>query len=183
MIKKLFNWLFNRKKKVLVCMHRDDTWRWSSYLGERTEAFVQNAVDQFILRYKTKILKIKFAIDAQECKENNMGQMTYGLIFGIPNYTEVENLDSEIIWDEYEKIDDSIGVNYDSNFLGFYVAVGASGKDGVPYLEGFRITDPLAYAEQIKEASDKWWKFAAWCKKKDIILPTPELWLIECEVA
>ena len=35
----LFSWLFGKRepeKPTLVCMRQEQTWRWPSYLGERT---------------------------------------------------------------------------------------------------------------------------------------------------
>jgi hypothetical protein len=68
--------------------------------------------------------------------------------------------------------------------IGFYVAVGASGKAGVPGLEGFALTGAKAkYADAYKAARRRWRRFTKWCATQGIIMPKARLYLTETEVA
>lgn len=67
--------------------------------------------------------------------------------------------------------------------LGFYVAVGASGKPGIPQLEGFALDDvALRYGEAMASARARWNRFAAWCNEQGHELPAAKLYLTETEV-
>jgi hypothetical protein len=74
-----------------------------------------------------------------------------------------------------------------SKIVGFFVAVGASGKRGIPYLEG-PIDLALAKSDQryhdaYMRACAAWEKFAAFCQEHEVTLEAPRLWLVETEVA
>ena len=67
--------------------------------------------------------------------------------------------------------------------LGFYVAVGASGKAGIPALEGCALADVRTeYADSYKAARRRWGRFAKWCRAEGIVLPKARLYLTETEV-
>ncbi len=75
------------------------------------------------------------------------------------------------------------------DLIGFWVAVGASGEDGYPYLDqsfplnlaGF-LTVP-EYKKAYDRAQKAWTKFAAWAEKKGHKFGEPRLWLVQTEVA
>ena len=136
-----------------------------------------------------------------------MGQMTYGLCYGFPDQ-KIKGFDCDTTLEEYRaaKADAIKALAKKLNvstwqaqhqilpdwngegtyFCGFFIAAGGSGKEGLPYLEGFRLADldtDKRYKKAMKTAADAWAKFADWCSQRGIDLPAPQLWLIECEVA
>jgi hypothetical protein len=131
-----------------------------------------------------------------------MGQMTYGLAYGIPDNefdsdvdlleiyesdkkSEIETLAKESnsdYWFTKRQIIPERVYESSSGFIGFFLAVGASGQDGVPYLKEFRLDDVRdKYLTTVVET--RWSAFAAWCSNKGIQLPDPSIWLVETEVA
>lgn len=139
-----------------------------------------------------------------------MGQMTYGIFLGVPDF--IENSDS--VLDEWEglnltKIKESgksyweakaeIVPDFEGDnptlgaFIGFWVAAGASGKDGADSLEGFPLDDLSRYENAIAQARKRWRTFTDWLsmkwknegKKQKEIAPLFEarLYLLETEVA
>ncbi len=127
-----------------------------------------------------------------------MGQMTYGLCYGVRE-PRIAELDA---WLDDYATEAMRGVRGDywekrwrivprwtadgTDFLGFFIAAGASGMDGIPRLEGCHVSAIEAdkrYKKSLKAAANAWAKFDAWCEKRGISLPDPQLWLIECEVA
>ena len=135
-----------------------------------------------------------------------MGQMTYGLCYGIPDQ-KIEGFDLETTLVQYEKAKADVIARIaktsdnwtawhrvvpewegDSEpaFLGFFVAAGASGKNGIPFLNAFQL-DALdgdkRYKKAMKNAGDGWAAFSDWCSLQGICLPEPHLWLIATEVA
>lgn len=130
-----------------------------------------------------------------------MGQMTSAIMLGVDAGEAPETYEDEG-WDElfykYEKaakIKPFSGVgpakpsgdtdNY--NVLGFWVAVGASGKQGCPSLcRSFPLDGFLAVPEYRKahaSAQKRWAKFAAWAKTQGHDFGEPCLWLVMTEVA
>jgi hypothetical protein len=74
-----------------------------------------------------------------------------------------------------------------SEIVGFFVAAGASGMDGLPRLEG-----PIGlasakrmkrYAASYKKAAAAWVSFARFCSAQGVRLGRPSLYLVETEVA
>lgn len=72
--------------------------------------------------------------------------------------------------------------------LGFWVAAGASGKDGLPNLlnlpvplAALRTTEP--YARAYRNARRRWWRFVRWARTQGVELPRPRLWITGTEVA
>lgn len=69
--------------------------------------------------------------------------------------------------------------------VGFWVAVGASGREGVPSLEGAFPIDgvrqrfPKAHARAVR----RWQRFARWLRGRGFITPDAQLWLTTTEVA
>jgi hypothetical protein len=142
-----------------------------------------------------------------------MGQNTYALMFGVEECDEIdwsgEDGDSGIIgeWGKVcaEKIkawekrhprkswSDPYGRNVyvpattyeaDPAIVGFYIAVGASGKAGVPNLEGCAVGNVKGrYPEAYKAARRRWRRFAKWATAKGVALPKARIYLTETEVA
>ncbi len=74
------------------------------------------------------------------------------------------------------------------HLLGFWVAAGASGKNGLPSLnrkavalEDIPTTEP--YARAYRNARRRWRRFARWAKTQGVTLPKPRLYLTPTEVA
>ena len=138
-----------------------------------------------------------------------MGQMTYAVIFGV-RMEAPEHLGDERWWtlsERYERRSGAKGPVPDhphgdgaDSFDGFWCAVGASGRDGVPDLAGFPLDDPGSaskeHAKAIETAKKAWADFAAWCAEPRkggrapyawtqpaIVFPVPRLYLVETEVA
>ena len=113
-----------------------------------------------------------------------MGQMTYGISYGCEANDEFS---SEEILEKYEETgNDPPRFEGENNpaFFGYSIAVGASGRLGVPNLESFQIDSLDAkYHNAMKNAIKQWNVFAKWCKSEGIDLPKPHLWLVEMEVA
>lgn len=71
--------------------------------------------------------------------------------------------------------------------IGFWVAVGASGKGGIPYLgDGFLPMDDIGqnpeFKKSLKKAQDRWNRFDNWASR-EIIFPPADTWLAQTEVA
>lgn len=75
-----------------------------------------------------------------------------------------------------------------ARLLGFWVAVGATGKSGVPRLShtpllisprSFREEYPRGYAH----ARRRWRRFARWAVARGVTLPRARMWLVETDVA
>ena len=139
-----------------------------------------------------------------------MGQMTYGVLFGVKKEAP-KSLGDDSWYALIEHVEEALDLplarpSGDSSFdgIGFWCAVGASGKDGVPDLVGFPLDDfTKAGAEHraaLKKAKADWKKFAKWCSKPQkwtvypgteweqtisipaLQLPEPRLYLVETEV-
>lgn len=68
--------------------------------------------------------------------------------------------------------------------VGFYVAVGASGRAGVPYLTGFPLHDLRAkFPDAYKAARRRWRRFAKWAAAQGHVMPKARVYLTEMEVA
>lgn len=137
-----------------------------------------------------------------------MGQMTYALCYGVPDQ-EIEgfDLDDGGTFDAYaesksvEIVDLAKRLNVPERtarqlivptwpceanppFWGFLIACGASGMGEVPTLEGFCLSNvEEVHAVKIEKAKLRWVEFERWCMDSGIVLPKPEIWLIEIEVA
>lgn len=69
-------------------------------------------------------------------------------------------------------------------YVGFWVAVGASGHRGVPYLGRFTLKGmDKKYGAEVAAAKERWDRFAAWAKAEGSSMPEAELHLVETEVA
>ncbi len=74
----------------------------------------------------------------------------------------------------------------DVRLLGFWVAVGGSGMDGIPYLDTLPLVDIATmkpYACAAKNARVRWRRFANWCMNDGITLPKAQLWMTITETA
>lgn len=119
-----------------------------------------------------------------------MGQSTFGIIYGI-RQEPPDNFEEgwHDLIDEYEKDRPSVPTGKDTfDFLGYWVAVGGSGKDGAASLHDapfalleFPVTPE--YQEFCISAQAKWEAFAQWALTKNIKFPLARLYLVETETA
>lgn len=100
-----------------------------------------------------------------------MGQTTYALLYGCKMRKPPKALGDEGWWTlaaQYSpKHEERPEVDYSdehrTHFLGFFVAVGASGKDGVPDLGSFPLDDaPKTYKAAYSRAVNAFVDFARW---------------------
>jgi hypothetical protein len=122
-----------------------------------------------------------------------MGQMTHGVLYGVKQNAPKKLGDDGwyALTDEHEPESGptASGVHDEdgNEFLGFWVAVGASGKRDVPSLEAsFRLDDiggTDAYAESLAAAKAAWPAFVKWAETHAVKLREPALWMVETEVA
>lgn len=127
-----------------------------------------------------------------------MGQMTYGVLYGVhqapPEFFE-EGWQSVIAMykprgqgREPLRLSTPSGDGPD-DFLGFWVAVGASGEPDVPFLEAPFALDNIAnspYRDAALRAERAWHAFVPWFAKHVVTgnkLPAPRLYLVMTEVA
>jgi hypothetical protein len=124
-----------------------------------------------------------------------MGQMTHAVILGVDASGHAASLGDGGLYDLLDKYKAGRGPrpdhphgdtkNYD--VIGFWVAVGASGKDGVPDLDtGFQLDgflDVPEYREAHQRARAAWATFRPWAAKRGFVFGTPRLWLVQTEVA
>ncbi len=121
-----------------------------------------------------------------------MGQMTMAVMLGVDAGEAPESLEEG--WYTLVAGYKAKGIKPDSSYddrtkrdmVGFWIACGASGKDGVPDLVGFALDgflDVPMYAKQHDAALKAWEKFAAWVAKRGHKFGVPKLWLVETEVA
>jgi hypothetical protein len=151
-----------------------------------------------------------------------MGQMTYGLLYGVEVPKGLDLHGDDDLYDD-DELDESGGVfgraeahfkteiesyNKDNpskgrrdargadlyvpdtnsegktHCMGFWVAIGATGKRGAPELSDLILSRPEeTYGLEITAAKERWDRFAAWAKAEGIELPDAELRLVETEVA
>lgn len=120
-----------------------------------------------------------------------MGQQTFGLLYGV-NLGSLEDMDAAAYGQLYDDLDEvhAALMYFDAAepyiLAGYWVAVGASGKTGKPYLEhGVKIADiEHVYARSYETA------VAAWPKVEAILSATlsaagnfkPTMWIAETEV-
>ncbi len=87
--------------------------------------------------------------------------------------------------DEFIPVNPRLGDG--AELLGFWVAIGGSGKPGVPSPDRTVAADEVAttepYATSYALALGRWNRFARWCDARGVPLPPPRLWLAETEVA
>lgn len=120
-----------------------------------------------------------------------MGQQTFGIMYGVKADPPSE---SENGWDDL--VDKFNGMRPDPEypdggdgfFLGYWVAVGGSGKDDCAYLadppfEMSRFYETEPYADFFRQAVDRWGVFETWAKKQGQTFPEPMLWLMTTETA
>ena len=131
-----------------------------------------------------------------------MGQMTFAIILGakMPKAPKGKRWwgDSKKVGEEYVYQDGILDLweaksktrartDENANVIGFSVAVGASGEDGAPYLEGpidlAMFTTNRLYLSAKKKARKTWDRFAAFCLSEGVTMPEPAFWLVEFEVA
>lgn len=80
-------------------------------------------------------------------------------------------------------------LEYDADLLGFWCAVGASGKEGLPSLqEPFALSTKAfrehpTYAKAYRKARRRWRRFARWAATQGVSLPKATLYLARVEVA
>lgn len=131
-----------------------------------------------------------------------MGQMTYAVLYGVP-FPKMpkgkrwwgDSVEKGGEW-VYEKgLEDiykaprgrRLRNDEGCNVLGFSVAVGASGEDGVPYLEGpislAEFATTRRYAKAIEKAKAAWAHLATFLAEHGVKHEAPTLWLVEIEVA
>lgn len=72
--------------------------------------------------------------------------------------------------------------------IGMWLAIGASGREGVPELADEAVAvDEIEtmepYASRLREMRPRWDAFAAWAATQGVMLPPPKLWLVTTEVA
>lgn len=127
-----------------------------------------------------------------------MGQMTCGIMLGcrLPKapkgkawWGESEEVDGKWVYREglLEMCDPEPDTDENSAVIGFFVAVGASGKRGAPSLTGpidlAAVGTDKRYAKAIKRALTQWAKAVAFLAGHGVALDEPRLWLVETEVA
>jgi hypothetical protein len=119
-----------------------------------------------------------------------MGQRTFGVLYGAQANPPADADDGWYdLLDEYpEEAPDSERPYGGKYFVGYWVAAGGSGKDGIPHLAqvpfvlpNFAVTAP--YDAACKEAAEKWRAFAQWAKEECYNFDEPQLFLLETEVA
>lgn len=68
--------------------------------------------------------------------------------------------------------------------IGFYVAIGGSGKPGIAELDGFVLADAkAAYPDHYKSARRRWNRFAKWARSNGYNMPRARLFLTVAETA
>lgn len=118
-----------------------------------------------------------------------MGQMSYGLLWGVRLAPPKACGWNDVI--SNYKHDDRIDVPYDGSggtaiHVGVWLAVGGSGKSGVPFLDDLDISDlPRSIlSDRLVYAKREWAKFAEYVKASaSIVMPLPAPWLVQTEVA
>lgn len=121
-----------------------------------------------------------------------MGQTTLALLFGCEAPEDVnlygEAYDSEgegLLVRARQELGEDPETPYEAEpaLIGFYVAVGG-GKDGVAALVGFPLEDlEIVYAEALRVARARWWRFAEWAAQQGVSLPAGRVWLTWTEVS
>jgi len=117
-----------------------------------------------------------------------MGQMTYGILYGEELSEESQLGDLREEWEkenykrcEHRGHEDTIPAYC---YIGFFVAVGASGLESLPSLEACSLLKAQdKYAAAVESAKQRWMSFAFWAISKGVPCGDGQLWLIETEVA
>lgn len=124
-----------------------------------------------------------------------MGQMTYAILYGCKMKRAPKSMGDDgwyTLIEEYKarrgpKPDVDYNDEHRAQFMGFWVAAGASGKDGIPTLGTMPLDGMLsigAYKKAHERAVDAWVDFAKWAHEtKSIDIGAPALWLVQTEVA
>lgn len=130
-----------------------------------------------------------------------MGQMTSAIMLGVDAGEAPKKYEDEgwfellYAYEKAAKIKPFSGVGPDTpggdtdrpDLIGFWVAVGSSGKEGCPGLDrSFPLDGFLTVPEYRKahaSAQKRWAKFAAWAKEQGHDFGEPRLWLVRTEVA
>ena len=119
-----------------------------------------------------------------------MGQMTFGIMYGVQAEPPEEFEDGWYDLTDKYKAEAPVSPSGDGprDFLGYWVAVGGSGEDGIPHLADRRFalqkfTETKPYDRAFLKAVRQWGKFVVWAKKKGYTFPEPQLYLLETETA
>jgi hypothetical protein len=117
-----------------------------------------------------------------------MGQNTYGILYGAKIAEPSDEDEQERLYDRLHAIGaDLVYVDADRPYLlcGFWLAVGASGRDGVPYLVTVGVAEiPTKYREAYDKAVATWPALLAAVRARDELAPmAPGIWFAETEVA
>lgn len=124
-----------------------------------------------------------------------MGQMTHAVMFAVDAGPAPKKL-GEDGWhallsryrsEKHPAPSSPTGDTQNPDLIGFWVAVGASGKKDCPSLDkGFRLhgfCNVPAYRTAFRRAFRAWGHFAKWAATQGYTFDAPELWLVETEVA
>lgn len=111
-----------------------------------------------------------------------MGQITFGLMYGTRD-ADIDDLEDFLA--EFEESEPEYDESYE--VLGYLIAAGASGRRGLPDLEGpidpANVDADERYVDAIKTARSEFAKFEAFALSKGVKLDNPRLYLVEIEVA
>lgn len=132
-----------------------------------------------------------------------MGQMTVGIMLGVHEPDGVEMLDEEHfeagLLDRWRRVVETSAFPFsvrvpelendgDPPRVGFWICVGATGRDGLPRLLDLRMplaqvrTDPR-YESAYRAARRRWVRFARWAHAQGVELGNPRLMRVDTEVA
>jgi hypothetical protein len=127
-----------------------------------------------------------------------MGQMTFAVLYGVHQPPPKKLYEGWwTLIERYQKRAPAGALmpsvpsgDGDSTFLGFWCAVGASGKEGVPDLSvPFALNAfgaaCMGYSAALDRAVEAWRAFSSWAcaDVRGVVLPSPQLYLVETEVA
>jgi len=129
-----------------------------------------------------------------------MGQATYGILYGEEIPEDRQDFIADLIgeWEEknyatceHRGSEDKIPFLECENanqrcYIGFFVAIGASGIRGLPRLENCLLSGAQEkYSAAVESAKQRWNKFTDWAVGRGALSLhcSGQLWLIETEVA
>ena len=124
-----------------------------------------------------------------------MGRMTMAVMLAVDAGEPPASLGEEGWYDllsvykagRSPKPDRPCGDTDNLNLIGFWVAVGASGKDGYPDLDTSFPLDGFLNVPEYKKSYDRaekaWQMFASWAASEGHAFGEPRLWLVQTEVA
>lgn len=125
-----------------------------------------------------------------------MGQTTVAIMYGVNDVKGVELFGEDETGGLVDLYRAHLGSGFDDDRLpkrpyeselpaiGYHVAIGGSGKEGIPDLYHFAWLDMgKIYKSRISVVKKHWAAFAKWAKKKQgVELPEPQFFLTEDEV-